>query len=258
MSEQLRAEFGRQAAPMEAAAAFNEQATLQKICAALGPPPVGRVLEMACGPGIVAEQLAVLAEELVCVDATPEMLALARARLERAGRPEVVFMAAFAEALPFANAEFDAIVTRLSFHHFADLKTVLAEIRRVLRPQGRLVVADIVASADHGEARLHNALERLRDPTHVRMLSRPELLAALADAEFAILSDACWEQPRQFTEWAKIVALPERTEPLREIMATLCHAGLQAGIQLREFAAEVHFTHTWVLVAAKAPGHDSP
>jgi ubiquinone/menaquinone biosynthesis C-methylase UbiE len=58
VTEQILAEFGRQAANMDAAPAFKEEQTLRRIRAALGTAPVGRVLEIACGPGIVAEAIA--------------------------------------------------------------------------------------------------------------------------------------------------------------------------------------------------------
>ena len=252
MSEQILAEFGRQAANMNTAPAFKEEQTLKRISQALGPAPVGRVLEIACGPGIVAEAIAPLVAELVCLDATPEMLALAEARLEKSGLTNVTFRQAFAEALPFGDAEFDVIVTRLSFHHFDDIQAVLGECRRVLRPHGRLVAADIVSSANGEESALHNALEQLRDPTHVHMFSRPECLAALRAAGFGAILEESWQQQRSFTEWAKIVSVPGRTEPLRQVMRVLSRSGLHAGIQLHEAAGDIQFTHTWLLVTAQA------
>jgi ubiquinone/menaquinone biosynthesis C-methylase UbiE len=250
IAEQIQEEFGRQAARMASAPAFQDALTLRRIGAALGPSPAGRVLEIACGPGLVAEAIAPLVSELVCLDATPEMLALARARLEKSGRSNVTFCEAFAEALPFSAAEFDIIVTRLSFHHFADIQAVLAECRRVLRPQGRLIAADILSSPDPAESRLHNALEQLRDPTHVRMFSREEFLAVLRSGGFESKTEEDWDQPRLFSEWARIVSVPGRTEPLREVMGALSRAGLQAGIQLHEAEGDLRFTHHWILVTA--------
>ncbi|MBE0600011.1 MAG: methyltransferase domain-containing protein [Burkholderiaceae bacterium] len=251
MAEQLLDEFGRQAANMDAAPAFKQEKALRRICAALGPAPIGRVLELACGPGIVAEAIAPLVSELVCIDATPEMLALAKARIEKTGLSNVTFQQAFAEALPFGAAEFDVIVTRLSFHHFNDIQTILAECRRVLRPHGRLVTADVISSVNREESTLHNALEQLRDPTHVHMLSRPEFLITLHAAGFEPTLEESWEQQRCFSEWARIVAVPGRTEPLREVMRTLSRSGVHAGIQLHEAGGDIQFVHTWLLVAAE-------
>jgi len=252
MVEKMQDEFGRQAANMATAPAFKEEQTLRRISAALGPTPGGRVLEIACGPGIVAEAIAPLVSELVCTDATPEMLALAESRLAKSGHSNVAFQEAFAEALPFGAAEFDIIVTRLSFHHFDDIQEVLAECRRVLRPQGRLVTADVISSANREESTLHNALEQLRDPTHVHMLSRPEFLATLRSSGFEPILEESWEQQRSFSEWARIVSVPGRTDPIREVMRILNRAGLHAGIQLHEADGDIQFMHTWLLVAAES------
>ncbi len=252
MVEKMQKEFGRQAANMATAPAFQEEQTLRQISTALGPAPVGRVLEVACGPGIVAEAISPLVSELVCIDATPEMLALAEARLEKSGLSNVTFQQAFAEALPFGDAEFDAIVTRLSFHHFNDVQAVLGECRRVLRPHGRLITADVTSSANREESTLHNALEQLRDPTHVHMLSRQECLAELCNAGFEPEFEESWDQQRSFSEWARIVSVPGRTEPLQEVMRVLSRSGLHAGIQLHEAGGDLQFTHTWLLVTAKS------
>jgi ubiquinone/menaquinone biosynthesis C-methylase UbiE len=251
MVNQIREEFSRQAKAMSQAAAFNETEILQRITAVLGCAPDEHLLEIACGPGILAEAVAPLVKELVCVDATPAMIILARERLAKTGVTNVKFVESFAEQLPFEDAQFDVIVTRLSLHHFADIPAVLAELRRVLRSQGRLVVADIVTSEDPEEARLHNALEQLRDPSHVRMFSAKELIQALQSAGFELKSKNDWMQPRAFEEWARIVSSPARTRPLLEIMRTLCRAGLDAGVRMREEGGEVLFDHKWILVAAE-------
>lgn len=250
MVNQVQSEFGRQAAHMATAPAFSDEQALRRIKAALGEAPIGRVLEVACGPGIVAEAIAPLATELVCIDATPQMLALAKSRLEKTAYTNVVFQEAFAEALPFAAGTFDAIVTRLSFHHFADLQAVFAEFHRVLRPQGRLIVADITTSANDEEARLHNALEQLRDPSHVRMFSQAELLNEFRSGRFEVKAMEGWVQQRSFAEWARIVSSPGRTAPLFEVMRTLCRSGLRAGIGLQEVGQDLAFTHSWLLLTA--------
>ncbi len=219
--ERVRTEFTRQAGPMSLAAAFHAEPVLARLSKAVTAIPAGRVLDLACGPGIVAEALAPLASELVGVDATPEMIRLAEGRVSKAGLTNVRFQVALAESLPFGEAEFDVVLTRLSFHHFADVPAVLSEVRRVLRPHGCFILADILSSDQPADAVLHNALERLRDPTHVRMLTRTAFRQALCAAGFEIVSEEVWEQERSFPDWAQIVADPARTEPLHEVMRAL-------------------------------------
>ena len=248
--EQIQKEFARQADRMASAPAFRSTIVLEHMAAAVAACPGGRVLDLACGPGIVAEAVAPFARELVGVDLTPEMIRLAEQRFIDSGLTNGRFLVAPAEQLPFSDDSFDVAVTRLSLHHFLDVHRVLTELRRVMAREGMLIVADVISAEDPGEADLHNALEQLRDPTHVRMLSRTILRSKLENSGFAVLSEESWDQERRFGEWAQIVGDPNRTAPLLQVMKSLAHCRQQAGINLREVSDEVYFTHTWLLVKA--------
>jgi hypothetical protein len=113
------------------------------------------------------------------------------------------------------------------------------------------VAADMVSSAEAAEAELHNAIERLRDPTHVRMLTSTEMRDAVQKTGFELLSHEEWRQSRTFSEWAEIVADPGRTDPLFPVMRALARAGIGAGIELEEAGGELRFKHGWQLVAAR-------
>jgi len=248
--EQIQMEFARQADKMANAPAFRSQTVLERMAAAVAASPGRKVLDLACGPGIVAEAVAPFAEQLVGVDLTPAMIRLAEQRFIDSGLTNGRFLVAPAEQLPFADNSFEVVVTRLSLHHFHDVHRVLAEVRRVTAANGTLIVADIISSEDPGEADLHNALEQLRDPTHVRMLTRTMLRSKLEHAGFEVLNEESWEQERKFGEWAQIVADSNRTAPLLQVMKSLARCTQQAGINLRELSGEVHFTHTWLLAKA--------
>jgi ubiquinone/menaquinone biosynthesis C-methylase UbiE len=105
-------------------------------------PAPGQVLDVGCGTGAVLRRLAAClpTARLVGVDPAPRMLAEARKRLDG-----VRLEQAAAERLPFADASFDLVVSAMSFDHWADQELGLAECVRVLRPGGRLVLADLFA-----------------------------------------------------------------------------------------------------------------
>jgi len=248
--ELTRREFTRQAGAISRAPAFDDPRLISRIQAALGAHGAGRILDLACGPGILAADLAPGASSLVGIDVTPEMVERARERCHGLGLEGLAFRVAEAEALPFSDREFDAVVTRLAVHHFRDPARVLAEVRRVLAHDGVLVLADVVTSENAPDATLHNALEQLRDPSHVRMLSPRELRDAVEAADLEVLSEESWEVERSFEEWAAIVDDEDRTAPLRQVMTHLAQAGHQAGIGLREADGTVHFIHSWLLLRA--------
>src|SRR5713226_7799730 len=131
----VRDEFTRQAETFSASAAITDTALTQRFVTALGEAVSGSVLDVACGPGILSAAIAKAARDVVAFDLTPQMLKKAAQRCAEAGLDNVTFREGNAAALPFANAAFDAAVTRLSVHHFDRPKRVIDEIFRVLRPE---------------------------------------------------------------------------------------------------------------------------
>ena len=210
-----------------------------------------RLLDIACGPGILSAAIAKSARDVVAFDLTPEMLKKATQRCSEAGLANVSFREGNAAELPFADAAFDAVVTRLSVHHFDRPGRVMSEIFRVLRPGGRFVIADVISSEQPAEAELQNAIEILRDPSHVRMLPGSELTSLIKDAGFAIESQVTWDKPREFEEWMGIVNDASRVPPLRTVVRALASAGASAGIGLSLDGDKIRFFHRWNLIAAR-------
>ncbi len=120
-----------------------------------GIAPGETVLDAGCGTGtmaIAARKRVGDGGAVYGVDAAPEMIARAEQKAARAGAA-VTFQAALLESLPLPDAKFDVVITSFVLHHFPDdlLKRCLAEIRRVLKPGGRLVAFDFAAG--HGPHR---------------------------------------------------------------------------------------------------------
>ena len=110
-----------------------------------------------------------------------------------------------------------------------------------------------MASDDPAEARLHNALETLRDPSHQRLLGRSELTSAVQAAGFEVDGVEAWENAKSFDEWAAVVEDARSVEPIREVMLSLLQAGQRAGIDLRTEGdgATLSFTHHWCFLQAR-------
>ena len=179
------------------------------------------MLDLACGPGMLLASLASTMRLSVAADVTPKMIQMARAACRAASPVNTRFVESLAEYLPFATAALDCVVTRLSIHHFLDPSAVLREVKRVLKADGLLVIGDLVSSEDPAESRLHNALEQLRDPSHIRMLPESELLKVVTAAGFRVTSTDRWLQHRQFDEWAAIVANARSLQSLEVAMRTI-------------------------------------
>jgi SAM-dependent methyltransferase len=174
-------QFTRQAVPFaEMPAHSNEESLRLGIdLAQIGPEDT--VLDVACGPGLVACPLAEVARHVTGLDLTPAMIDQARARQRSSGLTNLTWLVGDAVPLPFPDAAFSVVVTRYSFHHFLDPQAVLAEMVRVCRPGGRVAVIDVFTSSPE-QAEAYNRVEKLRDPSHVRALPLEELTGLCHDA----------------------------------------------------------------------------
>jgi ubiquinone/menaquinone biosynthesis C-methylase UbiE len=249
--QQTKQEFTRQAAGFAASAATTDSRLTQRLIEAAGASATQLALDVACGPGIVTAALAGNVREVVAFDLTPEMLARAHERCTKAGLRNVIFKEGSATDLPFADDHFDIVVTRLSIHHFQEPRRVLSEMRRVMKNDGTLVVADIVSSENTEKSALQNLIEVLRDPSHVRMHSASQLASLICSVGLTIEKEDTWDQPREFEEWGRLVAAPERIDPLRTIVRSLAHVGEDAGMGLSLASGSIVFFHRWHMIVAR-------
>lgn len=128
-----------------------------------------RALDAGTGAGALALALAPHVAEVVGVDVVPELLVEAR-RLA-AGKPNVTFVEGDITRLPFEIGSFDLSGTLRTLHHVPRPELVVAELTRVTRLGGRILVIDQIAPADPLVAIELDRFERARDPAHTRLLS---------------------------------------------------------------------------------------
>ncbi len=128
-----------------------------------------RVLDLACGEGYGTALLASSAGEVVGVDNVPEVVAHARTRYPR---PNIRFEIGACGAVPLPDASIDLVVSFETLEHVEDQEGMLQEIRRVLRPNGLLLLST-------PDRRVYSDLLGNRNPYHPRELDREELEALL-------------------------------------------------------------------------------
>jgi ubiquinone/menaquinone biosynthesis C-methylase UbiE len=173
-------QFTRQAAPFAAAPAIRNEEALNRIVQWAGTGPEDTVLDVACGPGLLACAFARVAKHATGIDMTPAMLEQARKTQQEQGLKNLSWQEGDLYSLPFPPDQFSITSSRFVFHHLQDPPAALKEMQRVCKPSGRIVVADMAPHRAKADAL--NAAERLRDPSHVRALPVDELRGLFTQA----------------------------------------------------------------------------
>ncbi|MHB8519734.1 MAG: class I SAM-dependent methyltransferase [Limisphaerales bacterium] len=149
-------------------------------------PSLARVLDVATGAGHTGLHLASLGHEVTLTDVSDAMLERAREAAARRGL-KVETRQHPAESLPYADAAFDLVTSRVAPHHFSSPESFVRESARVLRPGGSFLLIDGSVADDEPEAEawLHE-VEKLRDPSHVRLLTPRAWIRFCEGAGFAV------------------------------------------------------------------------
>jgi SAM-dependent methyltransferase len=211
-------QYGSRAQSYVASAVHSAGADLDQIEAELQGMSAARAIDLGCGGGHVSYRAARHVAEVVACDVTPAMLdAVATAARER-GLTNIAVQQAAAEALPFADASFDVALSRFSAHHWQNMEAGLREARRVLKPNGRAIFVDATAPADPLFDMHLQAVELLRDASHVRDYTVAEWTATLARAGFAVEGLTVRVLRMEFSTWIARTRTPQlRADAIRSL-----------------------------------------
>lgn len=164
--ESIRAEFTHQTESFARNRVATAAETLGVVVDLVPEDREATWLEVACGPAAISRAMAAKVGRVQGVDLTPAMVEKAREEAASESISNVELSVGDATALEFDDACFDGAVTRFSFHHIPAPQRVLAEMARVVRPGGWVIVSDLLTDEDAGAQAWHQEIERLRDPSH--------------------------------------------------------------------------------------------
>jgi ubiquinone/menaquinone biosynthesis C-methylase UbiE len=246
-------QFTRQATVFSTAPAITDEEALGMIIRAARPTPGDRLLDVACGPGLVVCAFAPHVREATGIDMTPAMLERARKLAADKGAANVTWRQGDVYSLPYADGSFTIVTTRFSCHHFLDPAAVLREMVRVCAPGGRIVVVDDYASEDPTKAAAFNRLEKLRDPSHSRCLSLTELKGLFATVGLQD-PDATFYELRGDVPGLLARSFPNPGDDLEIIeMFKSSAADDRLGIPIRRDADKIYYAYPVVILAAPRP-----
>ena len=149
------------------------------------------------------------AAEVIAADLSPDMLAAVAATARERGLSNIATVEAPAERLPFEDGAFDFLGCRYSAHHWRDLDGGLREARRVLELGAPVVFIDAYAPGAALFDTHLQAIELLRDTSHVRNRTAAEWLDALARAGFLMRACRTWRLRMDFPVWTARMRTPE-------------------------------------------------
>lgn len=167
-----------------------------------------RVLDAGCGAGHTALAFAPHVAEVIAVDLTMAMLAQVRRLAKERGLANVVAERGDVEKLQFPDASFDLVTTRYSAHHWPHPEAAMQEFARVLKPGGTLLLDDVVAPPAPLPDTFLNAIELLRDPSHVRDHSVAQWQAMMEAAGFSAECIGQWPLFLEFESWVARMNTP--------------------------------------------------
>jgi ubiquinone/menaquinone biosynthesis C-methylase UbiE len=211
----------RVAALQDARAAELEQRVVRFVA----PGGDERVLDSGTGSGALAFALAPYVREVVGVDLVPELLEQARKRAERF--PNVSFVEGDATKLPFEYGSFDLAGSLRTLHHIARPELAVAQLTRVTRPRGRVLVVDQIASVDPLTALELNRFERARDPSHARTLADIDLRHLFESNGLVLLRAEYEREPRDLDAYLDLAGCEGEN---RERAATLAPPNYAADV----------------------------
>ncbi len=205
----VEGQFGSRASAYLTSAVHAQGADLDALASLVQGGSQARVLDLGCGGGHVSFKVAPQVREVVAYDLSQDMLSVvARAARER-GLGNVATTQGVAEKLPFDDDSFDAVLSRYSAHHWRDVEGGLREAARVLKPGGIAGFVDAVSPGPPLLDTYFQAIEVLRDPSHVRDYTRAEWERALAAAGLVVDTTSAYRVRLDFAVWVERMRTPQ-------------------------------------------------
>ncbi|WP_411841729.1 class I SAM-dependent methyltransferase [Serratia rubidaea] len=202
-------QFGAQANAYLTSAVHAQGNDLQRLGQLLAAYPQARVLDLGCGAGHASFTAAAQVAQVVAYDLSAQMLAVVAQAAQTRGLDNIQTQQGMAETLPFADGEFDLVISRYSAHHWHDVGQALREVKRVLKPGGRAIMMDVV-SPGHPLLDIYlQTVEALRDTSHVRNYAPGEWTGMLTAAGLLVEEVTADRLPLEFGSWVARMRTPE-------------------------------------------------
>ncbi len=199
----VQEQFGRVAAKYLTSAVHAQGEDLPVMVEAANLRGDERVMDAGCGAGHAASSFAPHVAEVVALDFTESMLRQVELLAAARGLENLGTRLGDVESLPFDDNTFDLVISRYSAHHWAKPAQALREFHRVLRPGGQFILSDVIGFDDPVCDTYLNAIEILRDSSHVRDFTLIEWRDFFSKAQFSPEVIFTYRIYLEFEEWTR-------------------------------------------------------
>lgn len=209
------------------------------------------VLEVAAGTCVCGRSLVPGVDSVVCLDATPAMLDVGKKAAEEKKVTNISFVEGLAEQLPFDDESFDIVMTRLTFHHFTEMRKPFEEMNRVLKKGGKLVIIDMEATKEELRE-TEDYIETLRDVSHVKNRSKDEFLSLYKEYGYEILVTESTPIPVELSAWLNLTKTPMETKHEITLQMENEITGLeQTGFFPYKRDSKIYFNQRWLMMIGR-------
>lgn len=204
----------------------------------------GSVLEVGAGTGNFLRSFEPVAGCLVAADLTMGMLLEGRHR-----HPAIVPVASDGAHLPFPSRSFDLVTTAQTLHHVSDPLPFLRELRRVVKPDGAVLIVDQVATESYEQIAFRHQLEVLRDPSHAATRPASAFFIMIRAVGLNVIADRMVTGHNRLSQWMWPNEFPpERIDAVRDFIARFGH---ETGMEWRRDGDDWIFTRRRIMLLAQ-------
>lgn len=249
--EEIQRQFQRQGEAYKRLKYVADDAGLKRVVGMTHAGPEDRIVDFASGPGFLTMKFAEVCKEALGVDATDTFLESAREEAKQRGLSNIRFLKGDVVDTGLDSNYYDIAICRAAFHHFPDPAKALAEMKRVTKPGGQVIVIDMKTSDDQAKADEHNALEILCDPTHVRALTEAEFTQLFETENLEITRQRGGETKYSLEDWIDHGGpSQENADRIRETIEA-SSTDDRLGLSIWREDDAIHFAHNGVAFVTK-------
>lgn len=246
--DHVEKQFGSQASAYLTSAVHASGRDLQQLRVRLAEHAGAQLLDLGCGAGHASFTAADVVAQVTAYDLSAQMLEVVAKAAREKGLNNIDTQQGYAEALPFADASFEVVISRYSAHHWHDVGQALREVKRVLKPGGTLIVMDVMSPGHPVRNIWLQTVEALRDTSHVQNYSSGEWLSMITEAG---LISRTLTTDRLVLEFASWVARMRTPQPLCEAIRLYQQSASHEVKRYFELHDDGSFTSDIIMVEAQ-------